>query len=178
MQLGISLAVAVDLSLLFWVWKPSPLVIFWFYAVTLTALGISINMMSWMVWKINYYNNRREKMLLTGKFYDVTKQFAQVWIPAFATLYFGLAQIWHLPAAEEVVGTAAALDTFLGGVLHLSSKTYDKSDDKYAGTLAIEDHPDGEGSSMRLLDLDPVKLLNRQEVTFKINKQTQDSLAG
>lgn len=66
---------------------------------------------------------------MSNKVYDVLKKICQYWLPALATLYFGLAQIWHLPYAEEIVGTITAIDTFLGAVLGISSMQYNRSDD-------------------------------------------------
>ena len=65
-------------------------------------------------------------MKLSNKMYDILKWIAQYFIPAVATLYFGIASIWHLPYAEEVVGTLTAIDTFLGVVLGISSAKYNK----------------------------------------------------
>jgi hypothetical protein len=66
-------------------------------------------------------------ILIKGKLYRFLKFLAQVVLPAFGTLYFTLAGIWHLPGAQEVVNTVIAVDTFLGVVLHLSSTAYDKT---------------------------------------------------
>lgn len=61
---------------------------------------------------------------MSNKNYDILKYIAQILLPALGTLYFGLAQIWHLPYAEEVVGTITVLDTFLGVLLKISSDKY------------------------------------------------------
>lgn len=61
---------------------------------------------------------------MSNKMYDVLKYIAQIVLPALATLYFGLAQIWNLPFAEEVVGTITVIDTFLGVILKISSDKY------------------------------------------------------
>lgn len=63
-------------------------------------------------------------MRFTNKVYDVLKVIAQLWIPALGTLYFTLAQLWNLPYPEEIVGTLAAIDTFLGVVLGISTLSY------------------------------------------------------
>lgn len=64
--------------------------------------------------------------------YDILKEIAQVWLPALATLYFALAQIWGLPYGEEIVGTIAAVDAFLGAVLKISTA-------KYNGRLGVHE---------------------------------------
>lgn len=63
---------------------------------------------------------------MNNKIYDVLKYVAQIGLPAVATLYFALAQIWHLPYGEEIVGTITAVDLFLGTLLGISSANYHK----------------------------------------------------
>ena len=64
---------------------------------------------------------------MSNKVYDVFKWIAQYLLPALATLYFALGNIWSLPFSEQVVGTITALDTFLGVILGISSAQYKKS---------------------------------------------------
>lgn len=66
-------------------------------------------------------------MIMSNKTYDTLKKIAQIVLPAAGTLYFALAGIWGFPYGEEVVGTLAAMDTFLGAVLGYSSKQYHKA---------------------------------------------------
>ena len=61
---------------------------------------------------------------MSNKLYDILKWIAQILLPAIATLYFALAGIWNLPYGEEIVGTITAIDTFIGVLLGISSKTY------------------------------------------------------
>ena len=63
---------------------------------------------------------------MSNKTYDILKYFAQVVIPAISALYFGLATIWGLPYGEEIVGTLAVIDTFLGALLGISTAQYKK----------------------------------------------------
>lgn len=65
-------------------------------------------------------------MKLSNKVYDVIKWIAMILIPAISSLYFGLAQIWGFPYAEQIVGSLAVVDTFLGAILGISSATYKK----------------------------------------------------
>lgn len=64
--------------------------------------------------------------MMSNKIYDVLKYIAQIILPALATLYFTLAGIWGFPYGEQIVGTIAAIDTFLGVVLGISSYNYNK----------------------------------------------------
>lgn len=66
-------------------------------------------------------------MKLSNSTYDVLKWGAQILLPAIATLYFALANVWGLPYAEQIVGTITAIDTFLGVLLGISSNTYKNS---------------------------------------------------
>lgn len=66
---------------------------------------------------------------MSNKLYDVLKFIAQIVLPAIATLYFALANIWGLPYAEEIVGTITAIDTFLGSILHISNTKYKQKDE-------------------------------------------------
>lgn len=65
-------------------------------------------------------------MRMSDKVYDVLKWIAQYLLPASATLYFALANIWGFPYAEQVVGTISAIDTFLGVMLGISTIQYNK----------------------------------------------------
>lgn len=63
---------------------------------------------------------------MSNKIYDTLKYIAQVILPAAGTLYFALAGIWGFPYGEAVVGTIAAVDTFLGVALGISTAQYNK----------------------------------------------------
>lgn len=66
-------------------------------------------------------------MKLSSKVYDVIKWIAMYLIPAISALYFGLAQLWGFPYAEQICGTLALVDTFLGALLGISTYNYNKS---------------------------------------------------
>ena len=67
-------------------------------------------------------------MKMSNKVYDVLKWCAQILLPALATLYFALAQIWSFPYGEQIVGTLAAVDAFLGALLGISTMLYNKGE--------------------------------------------------
>lgn len=105
---------------------------------------------------------------LRGKLYDRLKYMALIVLPALATLYFALAGIWGLPAADQVVGTIVAVDTFLGVILQLSSNAYNKGIE-HGGELHVN-----EGQLLFQLDEDKTdisKLGEKSEVRFKIKKR-------
>lgn len=65
-------------------------------------------------------------MKLPDKMYNVLKWLTMIVLPALATLYFALSGIWGFPYGEQVVGTIAALVTFFGVVLGVSTAQYNK----------------------------------------------------
>ena len=106
--------------------------------------------------------------MITGKLYNILKFLALVVLPAVGTLYFTLAAIWGLPAAEQVVGTIVAMDTFLGVILQISSTSYNSSTAQ--GTLNIHETQDGKTFDLQL-DGDPeYELEGKDRVIFKVEK--------
>ena len=65
---------------------------------------------------------------MSNKTYDILKYIAQIVLPAIATLYFAIAQIWGLPYGEQIVGTITAIDAFLGALLGISTMRYNKEE--------------------------------------------------
>lgn len=110
-------------------------------------------------------------MMFSNRTYDLLKYIAQIVLPAVATLYFGLASVWNLPKAEEVVGTITVIDTFLGSVLLLSQRTYDKSDAKYDGLVQVESISDGNPKMSMMLDATPEELVEKKDISFKVVKK-------
>lgn len=68
-------------------------------------------------------------MKLNDKTYNVLKWVALYLLPGATTLWLTLASIWGLPYGEEIGGTIAALDTFLGVLLGISTAQYNKTKD-------------------------------------------------
>ena len=63
-------------------------------------------------------------MKLNNTVYDILKWVTMIVLPATGTLYFALAQIWGLPYGEEIIGTIAAITTFMGAILRISTNGY------------------------------------------------------
>lgn len=61
---------------------------------------------------------------LSGNTYDILKWTVMIFMPATGTLYFALSMQWNLPYGEEVLGTIAALTTFSGLLLGVSTKKF------------------------------------------------------
>lgn len=76
-------------------------------------------------------------MLMNSRVYDILKALAQIWLPASATLVFTFTDIWGLNYGPQIVGTIAAIDTFLGIGLGLSSRMYRTSGKAFDGDLVV-----------------------------------------
>jgi hypothetical protein len=96
---------------------------------------------------------------ISDKTYDALKNLAQVVLPAIATLYFTLSQIWGLPYAEQIVGTITSIDTFIGVLLKISTNKFNVNeeqrlvDEQYAqrienGEFAEVDYTEGDDSNV------------------------------
>lgn len=65
-------------------------------------------------------------MEMSNKTYDILKYIAQIVLPALATLYIALGNLWALPYVEGISGTIIAVDAFLGALLQISTDNYKK----------------------------------------------------
>jgi hypothetical protein len=63
---------------------------------------------------------------MNNKVYNFLKWIAMIVLPALATLYLGLSNVWGLPYGEEVSTTITLINTFLGTVLMISTNQYNK----------------------------------------------------
>lgn len=111
-------------------------------------------------------------MQLGNKLYDRTKYFVQIILPALATLYFGLSQIWgenRFPSPEEVMATFTAIATFLGIVLGISNKNYKSDTDGFLGAEGVD--PDTGHPNLQLVVTKlPEDLLSKDVVRLKVGQ--------
>ena len=63
---------------------------------------------------------------MSNSCFDTIRFIAEIILPALAALYAALAGIWGWPYAEAIVGTIAAVDTFLGAIVIGLRKAYNK----------------------------------------------------
>ncbi len=71
---------------------------------------------------------------MNNKVYNILKWIAMIVLPACATLYLGLSNVWGLPYGEEISTTITLIDTFLGTVLMISTAHYNKRVDTNENT--------------------------------------------
>ena len=103
---------------------------------------------------------------MSNKVYDILKYIAQIVLPALGTLYFALAGIWGFPYGEQIVGTLAAIDAFLGAVLKISSAQYYKEGKDTVGTVTID--PVLETADFDFNNVNTEELLNMKQVKVKV----------
>lgn len=65
-------------------------------------------------------------MKMSDRVYTILKYLCQIAIPAVGGLYFGLAQLWNLPYAEQIVGSCSCVAAFIGILIGVSSYQYYK----------------------------------------------------
>ena len=106
---------------------------------------------------------------MTNKTYDRLKFLTMIVLPAMAALYFAVAQIWGLPNAEQVVGTIAAVTTFLGAVLGITSGQYKKSDAAYDGQIIVDTTDPDKETFVLDYNRHPLDLIEQDKVVFKVN---------
>ena len=109
--------------------------------------------------------------MLNDRTYNILKKIALIWLPALSTCYFALATIWGLPYAEQIVGTLAAIDTFLGAILGLSKSAYQGD-----GTISVGANEDGVPQWSLKMNIDANDILSRDFVTIKVEDLPKDDL--
>jgi hypothetical protein len=107
-------------------------------------------------------------MQLRGRAYDVLKWIVVIVLPALASLYFALGQLWGLPKPTEVVGTITIITTFLGTILGISTVSYNRSGGGYDGVISIATQGEKKIYSLEL-NGSPEDLDQQAEAKFKIS---------
>jgi hypothetical protein len=105
--------------------------------------------------------------ILNNKQYNIAKFITVVVFKAIGTLYFALAQIWGLPAGEQILGSILAVETCLGVILGISSNQYNNTDARFSGVIKTTETKD---KTSYLLELNehPETLKNKDEAIFKV----------
>lgn len=110
-------------------------------------------------------------MTLSNKTYDTLKWVAQILLPALGGLYFAFSDLWNLPKTAEVVGSIAAIDTFLGVLLGITASGYKKLNEPNGGTIqmtGVDPHTGMPDLALTLSQL-PADLLAKKTVTLHVD---------
>lgn len=108
------------------------------------------------------------RFAMTNESYDFLKKLVEIIFPGAGALYFGIAQIWGLPAAEEVVGTIAVICVFLGLVLKVSSKNYTPEAVNNMGAFVINTTEVDRPPYRLELDASLEELESKEVISFKV----------
>lgn len=113
------------------------------------------------------------KPLLGGRAYEMLRAFVQVILPGAGTLYGTLGTIWKWAYTEEVVSSIAALTLFMGLIVVVARRSYNKSDARYDGVIDVHEDSDGFKKADLVLKNyeNPSDVVNQKEVLFKVTGQ-------
>lgn len=112
--------------------------------------------------------------LLGNVTYDVVKDVVTLGFPAAVTLYSGLAVVWDWGFSEEVVATGGLVGVFLGVVLKIASKRYEKQPVVYDGELIAND-PNPDNDTYRLeFEHGLVEMSTQDEIRLKVVDLLED----
>lgn len=114
--------------------------------------------------------------VLSAAWYERLKWFTLIFLPAFGTLYFGLSDIWDLPAAAQVLGTTVSLGTFLGLVLGISSTNF-KKQGADGSINAIIQGDQVVLSRLALPNIAPEELAAKKSITIQVNPEGTTGLS-
>ena len=68
-------------------------------------------------------------MILPDKIYNILKWLCLIFAPALITLLTTIFTLYGIPNVEIVTGTIAAIATFIGALIGVSSKAYNKKNE-------------------------------------------------
>jgi hypothetical protein len=108
--------------------------------------------------------------VLNDKVYNILKYVALVLLPAVASLYFAISEVWELPHGPEVMATITTIDTFLGVVLGISTGRYNQKELAYDGAILVEEDDERKLFSLELSS-EPDQLDQKDEVRLKVKPQ-------
>lgn len=69
-------------------------------------------------------------MKISNQTYDLLKWIAQIFLPAFTTFYGVIGAVCNIPYTQETLTIMVAFDTFLGALLGISTKNYNKENNE------------------------------------------------
>jgi len=112
---------------------------------------------------------------MKNKLYDVIKYTTLIAIPALTTAYVGMDAALNdaLPYENEVAKGAVVITTLLGALVGIQSNRYNKSEDRYDGSIEVNSNDPAILHGLDLDKTDPVDLLTKDKLVLKI--ETNDA---
>jgi hypothetical protein len=111
----------------------------------------------------------KHNYFISDKYYNILKRLVQIILPAFGVFYMTVGNVWGLPGTTQVSDTIIALCTFIGVVISISARNYNKSEAQYDGGLDIIQNDDGSKVYSLNLNDDTSVLDSKKNVNFKVN---------
>ncbi len=107
---------------------------------------------------------------LSDRVYLWVKNLTMIILPALATAYLSLSDLWDLPSPEKVTATSAVVCTLLGALLKLSTRNYNASGAQFDGNLVVS--PSEAGGILASIEPDVAveDLMDRDSITLKITQ--------
>lgn len=195
MMKALAFAMAMDATVYFRFWLPENIKIAYLVNdIVFTAISIAVSALTIQLWRMNYSKKPARSFLmndetpgkhaappefpethqlLSDKTYNQLKWFTLIVLPAAGTLYVFMANLWDLPKAAEVSASVTGLVTFLGGVLGISTRAYNNSNDRFDGHIEIGENEHGVPvASMILKNYEnPADVVNQDQVVFKVQRK-------
>jgi len=113
---------------------------------------------------------------LSNAVYNKLKWIVTIVFPALATFYFTIAAIFELPYGEQVVAAFAALATFGGAILGISSKSYNNSDARFDGALTVDTTSETKDVFSIELGIPPEEIAEKTELALKVQDINGETL--
>lgn len=107
-------------------------------------------------------------MTISNKLYNILKWVSLVGLPAISALYFGIAQIWGLPYSEQIVGTIAIIETFIGTLIGITSANY-----KGDGTLMVDTTREDKDVVRLDFNVDPTTVGDRRTFVLRVDPKAE-----
>jgi hypothetical protein len=112
----------------------------------------------------------------TPKLYDRLKFIAQIVLPAVATFWLTVSELWNIPNGPEIAGTITAFDLLLGILLGVSRNQYYKNGANFDGELKMVETEDGNEKVVFDVNSDPETVLKnfggKHTFEFKVNRRS------
>lgn len=109
--------------------------------------------------------------MLSEKAYNFVRALVIHVLPALSAAYFSLDSIWDLPKEDEVVGTLAVIAVFLGAVMGVSSRNFNKSG--FDGDVVVTETESGSTKFSLELNATPEELEQKKAIRFKVKPKTR-----
>lgn len=104
--------------------------------------------------------------------YDRVRWLVEIFLPASASLYYGLSMIWGLPGGDSVVGTIALLTTFLGVSVGIQRKRFNAVNPAGVGAMVVKVDSDGTPTVGLELEKTPEELAGLQSIRFDVRRES------